>query len=291
MGTLRHDVHRQDTARNDGGPDTIFKHVKLLYISEARYDSEWHCQLHSHPCTEVFYCIKGSGEFHVGGAVYPIRENDLVIVNSNVEHKETSTQADPLHYFVLGIEGLDISDYQKDSRYLILNFMAEKWEIQHLLRSLSREVMGRRLGWAWIAQYDTEILLTYVVRHSKLNVQYDPAQNNSRECAVVRRYIDEHYSEPITLDTLADTAHVNKYYLIHSFHREFGISPIGYLTERRLRESRYLLENTNLSLSQISHMVGFSSPSYFSQRFRRHMGLSPKDYRKQHRAPKAASPA
>lgn len=83
-------------------------------------------------------------------------------------------------------------------------------------------------------------------------------------------------------------AHVNKYYLVHSFSKEYEISPINYLIERRVQESCYLLCDTDHSLSQISHMMGFSSPSYFSQSFRKTMGMSPMEYRKKKRAERAS---
>ena len=86
--------------------------------------------------------------------------------------------------------------------------------------------------------------------------------------------------EEITLSQLSDLVHINKYYLVHTFSREYGVSPISYLISRRLQESKYLLSRTNHSLSQISHMLGFSSPSYFSQSFRRAEKMSPLEYRK-----------
>ena len=68
---------------------------------------------------------------------------------------------------------------------------------------------------------------------------------------------------------------------MHTFSREFGISPINYLISRRIAESKHLLGETDHSLSQIAHMLGFSSPSYFSQSFRKLEGISPMEYRKQ----------
>lgn len=68
--------------------------------------------------------------------------------------------------------------------------------------------------------------------------------------------------------------------MVHAFSREYGVSPINYLISRRIQESRYLLSDTDHSLSQISHMLGFSSPSYFSQSFRKLEGMSPMEYRK-----------
>ena len=72
--------------------------------------------------------------------------------------------------------------------------------------------------------------------------------------------------------------------MVHAFSREYGISPINYLISRRIQESRYLLSTTDHSLSQIAHMLGFSSPSYFSQSFRKLSGMSPMEYRKQQRS-------
>ena len=48
---------------------------------------------------------------------------------------------------------------------------------------------------------------------------------SSRECARVRLYIDKHFTEPITLDHLAEYANLNKYYLVHVFNREMGVQP------------------------------------------------------------------
>ena len=76
---------------------------------------------------------------------------------------------------------------------------------------------------------------------------------------------------------------MNKYYLAHTFRREFGTSPISYLISRRVEESRFLLRETDHSLSLIAQMLGFSSPSYFSQCFRRVEGVSPMEYRRQYR--------
>ena len=110
-----------------------------------------------------------------------------------------------------------------------------------------------------------------------------PGPRGSRECEFIRRYIDNHFKEDLNLDHLARLAHLNKYYLSHSFRREFGTSPINYLISRRVEESRFLLRKTDYSLSLIAEILGFSSLSYFSQSFHRVEGISPTEYRKQNR--------
>ena len=106
-----------------------------------------------------------------------------------------------------------------------------------------------------------------------------------------KRLMDARYAEPLDLAMLASTAHMSKFYFSHSFQKEYGLSLISYLTRRRVREACHLLAHSDHLLSDISHMVGFSSPSYFSQVFSRQMGQSPRAYRKAARGKKEDPPS
>ena len=67
--------------------------------------------------------------------------------------------------------------------------------------------------------------------------------------------------------------------MAHAFKREYGVSPINYMIARRIEESKYLLAETDLSMSQIAQLLGFSSLSYFSQVFRRTQNMTPMEFR------------
>lgn len=58
--------------------------IKLLYATKAKYEGDWHSTMHMHPFTEIFYVVQGSGSFKVEDIDFPVSEDDLVIVNSNV---------------------------------------------------------------------------------------------------------------------------------------------------------------------------------------------------------------
>ena len=75
---------------------------------------------------------------------------------------------------------------------------------------------------------------------------------------------------------------MNKYYMVHSFTRYAGLSPIQYLNRRRLEIACHLLESSNHSISDISSLTGFSSQSYFTQTFRKAFGMTPVMYRQTH---------
>lgn len=257
--------------------------TRLLYISIARYSSEWNSILHTHPCAEVFFVTDGSGFLKTDDQAVPISTNDVIIVNSNIEHTEVSSEEHPLEYIVMGVDGLEaISGENGENGYSIVHFQTGGEQILFYLRSLLKEIENKYPGYNTVCQDLLEVVLLLLMRHSRFTVTFVPAaRKSSKECAIVRRYIENHFKENLTLDDLAALAHISKYYLVHAFSREYGTSPINYLLSCRIQESLYLLSKTQMSLSQISGTLGFSSPSYFSQSFRRMQGISPIEYRKQ----------
>ena len=123
--------------------------------------------------------------------------------------------------------------------------------------------------------------MTLLANYSK--VLSSTGEDLSSDTVAVRRYIENHYREPLTLDLLAQSVHMNKFHLAHTFSKEFGLSPFNYIQQLRIRESKELLCTTDYPLTQIASMCGFSSPSYFSQRFRASAGISPAEYRKRNK--------
>jgi len=265
--------------------------TKLLYVSSAKYGGDWHSMMHAHSCTELFYVAGGAGRFQIGERLLPVSQDDLVIVNPNVEHTETCDGGrSPLEYIVLGVEGLEFSPGEADDRrYRIVNFREDRDHVLHDLREMLRELEAKHPGYEVICQDLLEVLLVRLMRRADLSFAPAAGRRPRTGCALVRRYIDSHFKENLTLDLLAKQAHLNKYYMAHAFSGEYGVSPISYLNACRVRESKYLLAGTDHSMGQIAQMLGFSSPSYFSQAFRRLEGVSPLEYRKR-TAEKAPGP-
>lgn len=168
--------------------------------------------------------------------------------------------------------------------YAMLHLHSGWEELMACLDLMLREVQGAQSGYEEACSALLSVVLLRLGRQEGVSLAGEPSgPRTSRECDLVRRYIDNHFKESLTLEQLAGLAHLNKYYLAHTFRREFGVSPINYLISRRIEESRFLLRETDHSLSLIAQMLGFSSLSYFSQCFRRVEGINPMQYRRQHR--------
>ena len=259
---------------------TIRGTAKLLNVASSRYGGDWHSVPHTHNHTELFFIVSGKGQFLIQDQVFPVDVNNLVIINPNVSHTEDSLNAQPLEYIVLGIDGIELAtSANSNGQFCVLDHF-ESVEISSCLRNILREMELKNTGYEDICQAYMEILIIRLMRNTALAVQEENSGNSgNRQCAVVRRYIDMHFKEPLTLEQLSEEAHINKYYLSHAFKREYGVSPINYLISRRINESKYLLAETDLSMSQIAQLLGFSSLSYFSQAFRKTQGVSPMEFR------------
>ncbi|MBR2048956.1 MAG: AraC family transcriptional regulator [Oscillospiraceae bacterium] len=259
---------------------TIRGTAKLLNAASSRYGGDWHSVPHTHNHLELFFIVGGKGQFLIGDQLHPVDANHLVIINPNVTHTEVSLNALPLEYIVIGIEGIELdTGGTSDGQFSILD-QYESAEVSGCLRNILREMEQKNRGYEDVCQAYMEILIIRLMRTTALAVPAFPqAASSNRQCAAVRRYIDLHFKEPLTLEQLAEEGHMNKFYLSHAFKREYGISPINYMISRRIEESKYLLAETDLSMSQIAQLLGFSSLSYFSQVFRRTQEISPKEYR------------
>ncbi|GAB2696262.1 helix-turn-helix transcriptional regulator [Paenibacillus thermoaerophilus] len=96
-------------------------------------------------------------------------------------------------------------------------------------------------------------------------------------------YIRMHYSEDITIGSLAEALNFHPVYIARCMQKELGCSPIEYLTRYRLEQAKLYLLQTDLPIHRVAEQVGFTQPSYFSTCFAKYEGLSPRDYRKRFR--------
>lgn len=92
--------------------------------------------------------------------------------------------------------------------------------------------------------------------------------------------IRERFHEPLSLDDLARSAMISKYYFLRLFTRVTGVTPGRFLSAVRLHEAKRLLVTTSLNVADISAQVGYSSTGTFSRRFSESVGVSPTQYRR-----------
>lgn len=254
---------------------------QLLYVTEAKYENDWHGALHTHNFMELFFVLEGKCTFQINNHTFPIRENDLLIVNPNVLHAEYGNDATPLHYIVIAVDDMQLN-IDSNEEYYLHNFSHRKEEILFCFKSILREARRKETNYEIISHHLFCALMQYIDRGTGAELiptEVSP-QKTIRECRFIEQYMNEHFAEDISLQTLSDLTFLNKYYLAHAFKKYKGVSPITYLIQVRINEAKFLLESTNLPVSEIVSITGFSSQSYFSQTFKKETGMTPVAYRK-----------
>lgn len=108
--------------------------------------------------------------------------------------------------------------------------------------------------------------------------RYKDKQQVVRNCIL---YINDHIREKISLNDVSDYLGVNKSYLSSIFNREMGFSIVDYIHDKRIANSKYLLRNTDFSISEISDYVGYYDTSYYIRIFKTLEKTTPLKYREQ----------
>ena len=109
-------------------------------------------------------------------------------------------------------------------------------------------------------------------------------QNSGKAlCEAAQTYIEAHSDEKFSLDEMSKALFVNGSYLLRTFKRHAGMTPLCYHHRVRCAKAKNLLTETSLSVSQVGESVGFVSSSHFSHIFRKTEGCTPSEYRKRHK--------
>ena len=98
-----------------------------------------------------------------------------------------------------------------------------------------------------------------------------------------KHYIDKNYNTDISLSDIAGYVYISTSHFARAFKKEYNTSPIQYLLTLRIEKAKTLLEETNLKVGDIASTVGFSAQQRFNDIFKKHMGLSPSEYRQNYR--------
>ncbi|MCM3694248.1 AraC family transcriptional regulator [Neobacillus niacini] len=132
----------------------------------------------------------------------------------------------------------------------------------------------------------TETLSELDMIHSNMLTEYsDPAIRKSKRGNVTivesaENYIEMNFAEDISMEEMAGKLHVHPSHLMRAFKKKKGITISHFRNLRRLKEAKQLILFTNLSMTEIAIMVGFSNPQYFSKLFKEVEGATPVEFKK-----------
>ena len=267
-------------AQSEG--DGLILTPEILYTGIMSDTPNWYNERHKHAFCEILYVGGGSGSAVVDGQEYALKSGDLMIWNPGVEHAEQSSTEDPLVLMFLAIKGFSLAG-QPPCHLLppeaspVLSCGEYSYRLSSYFQELIQESSSQVPFYRQITRSLVSAILVLILR--LICITPSNERTLSGECRRIKEYLDENYTAPITLGKLSETVYISKHYLSHMFKEQTGVSPIKYLTMKRISTACELLRTTNIAVSEISKRVGYENPLYFSQVFKKINGMSPIEYR------------
>ena len=148
-----------------------------------------------------------------------------------------------------------------------------------LFRKIIQELQLCRYGYEdYIASLFNDILLLV---DRQQHEQKKATGNVQEQIERAAAYFNENYNTKISIDDYAESLHISTNWFIHNFKQYAGMSPAQYILSLRMVNAQSLLERTTYNIKEISEIVGYENPLYFSRVFKREIGKSPAQYRKE----------
>lgn len=249
------------------------------------------CEMHFHNALEILFVLEGSVNIKLGGDLYTLEEEDLILINSNQLHSSYKTNEDNIT-LVLQIN-LDyfskIYPGAKSIRFedLLLGGDRTNDQVQNLIRAYIAEIVWqinkKPFGYQLVIGSKLNLLASVLLSNYEFSIvegdSTEDIEDEIKRLYNILNYISDNLENKITLKQIADRENINSYYLSHFFKRKVGIGFQEYLNTKRLERAFKLLLNTDMTIIDIANKSGFSSTNYFNKVFKKAYNSLPSENR------------
>ena len=269
-----------------------------------------------HDSHELTYLRSGRAEFEVAGKRVLLEKGATIVIRPNTPHlvrvpegqadviglyfgftrqttnsrsgsqlqRTTDIAPQTLEYFINFAHGRDLLEGEISNDPFILIRGKNRQDIAALIERIIRESRQDAYGRELMMQLMTMEVLVAVARgireewEESLRVRTGKARELVR---IARDFIVENHDRDITVADAAGYVFLSQGYFTRAFRDETGMSPMSFLMQVRVAHACKLLEQRDIKVSGVALQVGFSSPQRFNAAFRKHMGKTPMEYRRQ----------
>ncbi len=274
-----------DPRQEMGRADFELQYKKDRYLKDV--------ELHHHDFYEIYFLIAGDVTYTIESKQYHVLPGDMLLISPQELHQNCiRPEMSDYERYVLWVDPQLLSKYSTPLSDLTRNLDPSKPSQGNLLRIKPEDHsrIHRLFEQLWqeseADSYGSDLLresllIQLLVTINRLadheGSKYEEGTHSSRAISQVVDHINSHYSEPLSLDSLAELVYVSKYHLSHEFNRQVGTSVYRYIQKKRLLIARQLLAQGSKP-NEVYASCGFRDYAGFYRAFKSEYGVSPREY-------------
>jgi AraC family transcriptional regulator, arabinose operon regulatory protein len=234
----------------------------------------------------LMYCVEGEGWFEINNQIQKVVANQVFILPKAKAHSYGSNNKKSWTIYWIHFDGAKAAFFAEgfDKPLLVLPEKDSRIEdrfklFEEIFSTLKNGYSKSNLDFSIISLFYFLGSLKYLSTYRACNnLQQNLQQRDVVEEAI--HYMRENVRKRITLKEIADYVGFSSSHFSVLFQRKTGYSPLNYLIHLKIQEACHLLDFSDMKINQISMLIGFDDPFYFSRIFTKTMGNSPSEYRK-----------
>lgn len=246
---------------------------------------------HYHDFHKILIYLRGNTSYCIEGRTYDLSSNDIVFVHAGEVHRPILHDSSPYERIIIYISREFLDSYQSPGNDLSLCLKHAHENQSHVLRipafhstrlgNIVRELEQSFHTDEYANELYHEILfLEFMVQLNRAairnGIEYITNSASNPKIIAILDYLNEHLTENLSIEKLADTFYLNRYYLMHTFKEETGYTIGHYITTKRLFMARGLIDG-GMPVTNACYESGFKNYSTFFRAYKKNFNATPKE--------------
>ena len=257
----------------------------FFYIQEAGYlkSLKPHLGKRSGLNSYLFLVVlSGKGTVSYGETAYSVTAQDCLLLDCRQEYRHISSADDPWELLWLHFNGPQAFPYfqyvvQKNGYCFRTSQLTSITEsIRELIRLNAQVTEHSDI----ISSHLIVSILTMSVTGCQKYAAHKAPTGTREKLYQILTYINEHFTEPVNLDSLAGHFYISKYHLSREFKKEYNQTIIQYVLNKRITYAKELLRFTDMNIGEVARKCGIGDMNYFNKAFRKVEGSTASEYRR-----------
>ena len=251
------------------------KKAQILWVSRSYATPLEGVKKHMHPFCHMIHIVRGTLRFVIDDKTHILNAGNCISIPKDTYHAYYNDENEAVEYLEIKFSNFKAPTNQQTQKVYITNNELASGLFKQILKEYSR--FGKRADNA--AESYLLALLNLLDENERYQTnqefKYITASDYSETSQSVIKYLEAHYNEDVSLDSIARAMNLNKSYLCVAFKKDTQLTILDCLNTIRIRRAAELIVYSEYNLTQVAEACGFASTSHFNRVFLKYVGITP----------------